>query len=75
MDNNELDKILKEKLKDKINIYENSKATDFEYINNLFITKVNNYKITSKILMLLPQIPTVKMQILLTLHTFQHFQY
>jgi len=48
---------LKEKLKEKIKIYENSKAIDFEYKNNQFITKVNNYKITSKILIVTTNYP------------------
>lgn len=48
---------LKRILKEKIDIYENSIATDFEYIDNKFIVKVNNKTITAKILIVTTHYP------------------
>lgn len=48
---------LKNLLKDNIKIYENSNATDFEYKNNYFYVKVNNYTIKAKILIVTTHYP------------------
>jgi len=48
---------LKELLNNKIDIYENSTATDFEYKDNLFIVKVNDSYIKAKILVVATHYP------------------
>lgn len=48
---------LKEILNNKINIYENSMAEDFEYIDGRFKVKVNNNYITAKILIVTTYYP------------------